>query len=84
MKKLLLLFIMSMGLTTLMAQTKKINTKAKSTTHAPVTTLGEVEKKKADYLLQQQKAKSTNSQENKKTTTAPAAEVTLPVETKSK
>jgi hypothetical protein len=83
MKKLLLLFIMSMGLTTLMAQTKKINTKAKSTTHAPVSTLGEVEKKKADYLLQQ-KAKSTNSQENKKTTTAPAAEVTLPVEAKSK
>ncbi len=83
MKKLLLLVVMFMSFTALMAQSKKINAKTKSATHAPVTTLGEVEKKKADYLLQQ-KAKSTNSQENKKTTTAPAAEVTLPVEAKSK
>ncbi len=75
MKKLLLLVVMFMSFTALMAQAKKVHVKVKTTPQVPLVVLGDVEKKKADFLKQQNaKSKTQNPQEAKKTT-APAAEV---------
>lgn len=75
MKKLLLLVVMFMSVSSLMAQAKRVGDKVKVKPQIPMVVLGDVEKKKADFLkLQNAKSKTQNPQEAKKTA-APATEV---------